>query len=267
MAYNPMSNRFLFDTGAKTLLKNMHGGGDTSLGGTTQDFTKTVQGLLQRVHDENDQIRRAGLEDLCRIYWKPIYCHLRRGWAKTNDDAKDLTQAFLLWLVEGDALRRYTPERSSLRTYLKSLLRHFVQDHDKALHRLKRGGGARLADLNCDAAELEGILQDPRGLDPERVFDRVWKAELIRRAVDRVAERFRARGQMLQFRVFEEYDLSGEKPTYAALAARLGLKEPDIANYLFAARNAIRAEIRAELGAITDGVERLEEEWNAFFQL
>lgn len=242
---------------------------DTTLGGATQDFRKTVQDLLLRVRDPDAQVRKGGLEDLCRIYWKPIYGHLRRGWAKSNEEAKDLTQAFLLWLVEGDALSRYVPERSSLRTYLKSLLKHFVQDHDKALHRLKRGGGARLTELNRDAAELEAVLRDPRGMDPEQVFDRVWRLELVRRSVGRVAEQFHLQGRALQFQVFEAYDAkgSGEKPTYQTLAARFGMKESDIANYLFAVRHAIRSEIRAELAAMTGGPEELEEEWHAFFQL
>jgi RNA polymerase sigma-70 factor (ECF subfamily) len=246
----------------------MHSG-DTSSGGTTKDFSQTVPDLIRRVRHQAPDIRREALEELCRVYWKPVYCHLRRGWAKSNEDAKDLTQAFLLWLVEGNALTRYTPDRSALRTYLKSLLKHFVQNHDEALKRLKRGGGAHVANLNVEAGGLEGILADPQGMDPESVFDRVWKVDLIQRAVALVSKQFQAQGKALQFRVFEEYRRkeSGEKPTYAALAESYGLKESDITNYLFAVRVAIRTEIRAELAKITDGPEELEEEWNAFFQL
>lgn len=242
---------------------------DTSLGGTTQAFTRTLRDLLVRVRHEQAKVRKEALEELCRIYWKPIYSHLRRGWARTNEDAKDLTQAFLLWLVEGDAILRYAPERAAFRTYLKSLLKHFVQHHDEALSRLKRGGGARLAELNGDVGELAGTIEDRRGLDPERVFDRVWKGELIRRAVERVRERFLAQGRALQYRVFEVYSGTEfeEKPTYASLAASLGIKESDVTNYLFGVREAVRNEIRAELAAMTGGPEELEEEWNAFFRL
>jgi hypothetical protein len=126
-----------------------------------------------------------------------------------------------------------------------------------------------LATLNVEAGGLEGLLADPQGMDPESVFDRVWKVELIQQAVARVSEQFHAQGKALQFKVFEEYrrQESGEKPTYAALAECHGLKESDVTNYLFVVRVAIRTEIRAELAKITDGPEELEEEWNALFQL
>lgn len=243
--------------------------GDTSLGGPAKEFAKTVWDLISRARDSSPEVRLPALDEFCRIYWKPIYFHIRLAWGKPNEDAKDLTQAFLLWIVEGDALTVYSRERASFRTYLKTLLQHFVHDQEEALHRLKRGGGVQLLHLNRDAAALDEVLKDHRGIDPGRVFDRVWRVELLKRAVDRVAERFRSTGQAQKFQVFEQYDGqgSGEKPTYAALAQRLGLKESDVTNYLFAVRSEIRSEIRAALTAMTDGPEELEEEWNAFFKL
>jgi hypothetical protein len=118
-------------------------------------------------------------------------------------------------LVEGDAVLRYAPQRAAFRTYLKSLLKHFVLHHDEALGCLKRGGGARLAESKGDVGELVGAIEDPQGLDPERIFERLWKGELIRCAEEQVREWFSAEGRALQFKVFEEY--SGcdaeEKPT------------------------------------------------------
>src|SRR5215813_14423386 len=113
---------------------------DTSLGGTQKDFAKTAWGVIQRARDSSPQVRQDGLNDLCRRYWKPVYHFLRVGYSKNNEDAKDLTQAFFLWLSEGEALRRYEPERASFRTYLKTLLRHFVLNQQEAMSRLKRGG-------------------------------------------------------------------------------------------------------------------------------
>src|SRR5262252_4981622 len=101
------------------------GTGETSLGGAGRDFPKTAGDMLSKVLDSSTGVRRAGFEDLSRRYWKPVYYYVRLAWAKTNEDAKDLSQAFFLWLTEGDTLRRYQPERASFRAYLKSLLKHF----------------------------------------------------------------------------------------------------------------------------------------------
>jgi RNA polymerase sigma-70 factor (ECF subfamily) len=226
---------------------------ETSIGGLQKGFPQTVWG--------------AGLEALCGRYWKPVYHHIRLTWRKSNEDAKDLTQAFFLWLIDGEALKRYAPERGSFRIFLKSLLRHFVLHHEEAVHRLKRGGGVRLLDLHHADAPLENLVEVPSAPDSEELFDRAWMKTLLGHAVGRVQRRLETKGGGLKFRVFKEYDLSAsaERPTYAELARRHGIKETDVSNYLFAVREEIRSEIRAELSETTSTADGLEEEWNAFF--
>jgi DNA-directed RNA polymerase specialized sigma24 family protein len=241
--------------------------GETSLGGNAKDFPKTATDLISRAKDPSEGIRHPALEEICRKYWKPIYSHIRLAWGKPNEDAKDLTQAFLLWIVEGDALTRYAQERASFRTYLKTLLRNFVRDQEDALRRLKRGGGVRFLDLEHTERALSETFKDARAINPEQVFDKVWKVELVRGAVEAVGERLKSTGRALQFQVFEEYDGSGaeKNPTYTDIAKRFDLKESDVANYLAMVREAIGHEIKAELSKMTSTPEELEEEWNALF--
>ncbi len=240
--------------------------GDTTLGGSEKDFPKTVWELVSRAREGPEGDGRAALEELCRRYWKPVYTYLRVGWARSNEDAKDLTQAFFLWLVEDDLLKRYDRGRAAFRTYLKSLLKHFVQDHDKAIHRLKRGGGILILELDGGKG-AGGDLPDPKAADPEQAFDQAWLSALMALAIDRVKARFSDGRREVQFRVFEQYSLlpPGERPTYAALARTLGLGEDDVKNHLFTVREEIRKEIRRELSNTTGGPGELEDEWNAFF--
>ena len=95
--------------------------GDTTLGGFRKEFPQTSWQFLAQVQDSSVSVRQAGMEELCQRYWKPIYHFVRVGWAKSNEDAKDLTQAFLLWLVEGSALQRYTSAKASFRTSVPQL--------------------------------------------------------------------------------------------------------------------------------------------------
>ncbi len=90
--------------------------GDTSLGGPHRGFPATTWGMVRQLADSSGSQRREGLEALCRRYWKPVYRYLRIGFAKSNDDAKDLTQAFFAWLLEGDVLERYRPDRAGTST-------------------------------------------------------------------------------------------------------------------------------------------------------
>lgn len=235
---------------------------DTSLGGAAAGFTETLWQSVRRAADSSPDLRRRGLEELCTRYWKPIYRYIRIAWRKSNEDAKDLTQAFCLWLVEGEAVRKYEAERGGFRAFLKTLIKHFVLHQEEALHRLKRGGGVAIHAL--DDADAAG---DPAGQDPDREFDAAWRVEILSRAVAAVRKRFDADGRKVKFQVFEAYDLGSASgaPTYAELGAKFGIKATDVQNYLAAVREEVRTEIRRELAETTSSREELEEEWNAFF--
>lgn len=240
---------------------------DTSLGGSGVNFAETVWGMIERARDESPEVRQAGLDDLARSYWKPVYRYLRVAWAKSNEDAKDLTQAFFLWLADRQALARYAPERGSFRTFLKALLRHFVQHHDQALDRIKRGGGRVILNLDQEDASLAGVLADSKALSPEEAFEREWRNTLLSTAVERVRRRLETDGAGIKFKVFEAYYLGGhsqDRPTYTAVADRLGVKEGEVKHYLIDVREDVRNEIRAQLAQTLSKPDDFQEEWNAF---
>jgi RNA polymerase sigma-70 factor (ECF subfamily) len=237
---------------------------DTSLGGQDAHFIQTAWGVIQRACDPSPEVRRGGLEDLCRSYWKPVYHYLRVAWAKSNEDAKDLTQAFFLWLADPQALQRYEAERGSFRSFLKSLLRHFVQHHDEALARLKRGGGHTI--LTLDGPGF--FVADPHSATPEEAFEKEWREAVIDQAFERVRSVLQESGHEKKFRAFEEYYLNvppGGRQTYASIAEKLDLTPIDVQHYLADVRELFRREIRAQLSQTVSRSEELEEEWNAFF--
>jgi RNA polymerase sigma-70 factor (ECF subfamily) len=243
-------------------------GSETTLGGPDRYFPETTVGFLSLLRRRTEDGRRAALEVLCTRYWKPVYAYVRAGWSKSNEDAKDLTQAFFLWIQENGALERFEEERGGLRPYLKVLLRRFVKDKDVALNRLKRGGGVQVLPLaRGDAAAIEHLVPDPRAEEPEAAFERVWRTELVEQAVERLRERCRKDGRAVAFSVLEGYDLAtgAEPSTYRTLGERLGLSEADIKKHLFAMRDALLQEIRAELAQLTAGDADQAREWEFLF--
>jgi RNA polymerase sigma factor (sigma-70 family) len=243
---------------------------ETSMGGARRELPETIWETIRRVGAASTGVRREGLAELFLLYWKPIYYYIRASWHKSNEDAKDLTQAFFLWLLENtENLQQYDPEQGGFRTYLKTVLKHFVYNQEKALRCLKRRGAAARLNLDEDQTLDQLAVAEPAESDPEKAFDRAWVNSLIARAFRRVRDRLAAAGEETRFRVFEEYELSGsgEPPTYLAVAQKLGLKESDVRNYLFAVRGEIRAEIRADLARMTSDPRELAEEWNAFFEI
>ena len=236
----------------------------TGLGGEARSFP-TTQGSWVDDLGRSDSYGRA-LALLCERYWKPIYWYVRFSGARANEESKDLTQAFLLWLLEDEALRAYAPEKGRFRPFLKVLLKRFLGHEAEAKRRLKRGGAVRVLALD-DPSFPGDTVPDPKSADPEQAFDRLWALELARGAIDRVRERLLRQGKGVKFDVYAEIDLSrtGEVPSYRDLAARTKLAEHDVRNYLRDVRALIREEIRGDLAETVDRPEDLETEWHELF--
>lgn len=240
---------------------------DTSVGEPGGRFPETAHDLLAGLREADGPRYRAALSALCRRYWKPVYTYVRTAWAKSNEDAKDLTQAYFLWLLEGNPLEKYDPSRGTFHGYLKGTLRSFVGHQDRALGALKRGGAAHLISLEGALPVLEEVVPESRSADPEMIFEQVWIVDLVQRAVERLRERYRSRGKEASFRVYEDYVLSQAqpRPTYHDLASRYGLKEREVETALESLRLEVRREIRAELAELAPDPGSLEEEWNRLF--
>jgi RNA polymerase sigma-70 factor (ECF subfamily) len=242
--------------------------GDTSIGGRQKDFseTRTTWTVIQNARDDSPEVRQRGFEEFCKKYWKPIYQYLRMAWRKSNEDAKDLTQAFFAWLSDPEILKRYAPERGSFRTFLKTLLRHFVQHEDEAMHRLKRGGGQAIVSLDqLGASGYEGPA-DPQSPDPDEAFEQEWRSTVMAHALDRVKRRLVKRGREIKLRVFEAYCVErpgGVRASYAEIAGQLSLKESDVKQYLIDVREEIRRALGKQIAKMVSTSDEFEEEWKA----
>lgn len=215
--------------------------GFTDIGGSRQAFPMTTANLQAKLRDPDPEARQAVLDTLALRYWKPIYHFLRLAYGKGNEEAKDLTQKFFVWLLERDVLLKFDPARSAFRTFLKGLVRNFAGNEFQAAQRVKRGGGLQVRALD----EAEAVAE----LDPDKAFDEVWMREVVARAIACVRARYEAGRKLVPFLAFETYHRADPPPRYADLARQLGVKEGDVRNYLSEVREKVRAEVLLELSA------------------
>src|SRR5690242_5657939 len=90
---------------------------------------------------------RHAWEELARVYWRPLYGHVRRR-GRSHCDAQDLVQAFFERLLEKPVIQQAQRDRGRFRTFLLAALDNFLaNEYDRAVA-LKRGGGAPLQSLN-----------------------------------------------------------------------------------------------------------------------
>jgi RNA polymerase sigma factor (sigma-70 family) len=228
------------------------------------NFPPTRLSVVERTRSGDQETRRLAFETLIDAYWKPTYKYLRLKWALGPDAAADLTQEFFTHALEKDVLARYEPSRARFRTYLRLCLDGFASNAKKAERRLKRGGGVTTVPLDFDAAEGEIVRQELSvPPDVDELFDQEWIRALFQRAVADLRVWSAETGRETMFTVFERYDLAGEaddRPTYAAIAADLGLTATTVTNHLAAMRRQLRRFVLDRLRDLTTSDEEFDAE-------
>src|SRR5262245_10368071 len=128
----------------------------TSIGGEALQFRTTCWSSILQAREGD----RENLGMLIRTYWKPVYAYIRNGWGKSNEDAKDLTQAFFTGRIGRPFLADVGPGKGRFRSFLRACLKNFLSNEEKRRQALKREG--RLPPLSLNALEHE----IPGSLDP-----------------------------------------------------------------------------------------------------
>ena len=99
--------------------------------------------------------RKVALEDLFRLYYKPVYRFFQKALAIEGRHLDDVTQDFFTRFVEKDFLKSVAQEKS-FRGFLKVACRRHYVNWRKAQQSAKRGGGrtVSLQDAGEDAAAV-----------------------------------------------------------------------------------------------------------------
>jgi len=240
---------------------------DTRLGGDRRDFPSTCWSRLLDNVQRGEEGRQAEVQELATFYWKPIYAYVRLQWAKTNEEAKDLTQDFFLWMMESDFLAKADPDRGRFRSFVKVALKNYLAHEHEKRGRQKRGGDRRTVGLEEAFQRIDGDHgPEPSGGTPEEAMDLAWRDELLGRALGRLEDTCRREGKDRYFEVFRDFHLSGsDGADYRTAAARHGISEADVSNYLMSARKRLRSILTGLVAETVRGEAELREELEALF--
>lgn len=209
------------------------------------------------------------IETLAERYWRPAHAYLR-ALGRTREEARDLVQGFFVWVIESGFLAKADPQRGRFRAFVKTALSNFATDADRYAATQKRGGGARIASIDALAADDEATgdgndvaweLADPTAVAPEDALDAVWRAEIVRAALERTRLRFESAGTPRVFEIFRAYFLDpSDESDYRALARQHGISTVDVSNSLMRAKRAYRTELRALVIETVGSTQDLEDE-------
>jgi RNA polymerase sigma-70 factor (ECF subfamily) len=168
---------------------------------------------------------QAALEQLCRVYWYPLYVYVRRR-GYSPEDAQDLTQSFFERLLERDLLADLRPTGARFRSYLLHAMKNLLASEWVRAHADKRGGRRAILSLDELGAEARFAPEAGETEAPDAAFERRWAGTVLQSALERLRQEQVANGKQAEFEVLANC-LTGAAPgqPYATIAVQLGMTE------------------------------------------
>jgi len=206
-------------------------------------FPTTNWSLLARASLSGETEAHAALDELCRRYWAPLHQFIQmRGYQPA--EAEDLTQAFLLHLMQHEAFRKPDKLKGRFRSFLLGALVRFLHDERDRRAAQKRGGHTPHVSLESQVSEHSPL---PTAAEALR-FDRAWAVAILRASLARVQAEYVAAGQGPTFEVARQF-LPGttEPPSYEHAAGLLGMSVSAFTSELHRLRKRVRDLTREEI--------------------
>ena len=214
---------------------------ETSLGGPRAAFAETLWTTVLRAKDDGSALGR-----LIERNWKPLYFYIRRK-GRDIEQAKDLTQAFFIHLMEVRLLDRVERGRGRFRSFLLAALEHFLANEYRTARADKRGGAVSTLALDFFGAEreFEPALADT----PEGLYLRAWAAGVLQESLETLKAELGSQFDAVRRHLVPE----GQRPSYRDSAAELGMTEFEFTNFLRRARLRLRGLIVERVRDSVDG--------------
>lgn len=178
--------------------------------------------------------RRAALEELCVLYWRPIYGFLRRRGLAVAE-AQDATQGFFQSLLEEDLFAKAQADSGRMRSFLLGALQRWQRGEWRKAQAGKRGGGRELLSLDVMAEDDGFEVADSAGDTPERHFEKSCALALLEAAMQRLAKEQAAAGKEVAFTVL--------RPLLAPLGGQAAITQEEAAEQLHLTPEALRVTL------------------------
>jgi RNA polymerase sigma factor (sigma-70 family) len=233
--------------------------------GSAQVFATTHWSVVQAAKAGDLSVVNAALEQLCRLYWYPLYAFLRHQ-GRSPHDAQDLTQEFFARLLQGKFLQNVGPEKGKFRSFLLAALKHFLCDEWDKARAEKRGGGQTFISLDGhDPDELYLREPDP-GATAEQIFEKRWALALLAQAFSRLREEFADAGKLREFDHLKVFlSTLTNDGAYDAVALTLEVAVDSVAVKVHRLRQRYGELIRAEIAKTVASPADIEEELRHLF--
>lgn len=227
---------------------------------TQARFDHTHWTVVLTAANQNRPGASDALEDLCRIYWPPIYAFLRRQ-GQSPENAKDLTQGFFAHMLDGERLKNVHPEKGKFRSFLLACLNNYARGERDRGNAQKRGGGHAEIPINVSEIEMNLGVDPPDLRDPALIFEKKWATVLLLFVLQTLRDEYAAAGKVEFFEVLQPF-VTGEaaRGDFAEAAARLKLSEGAARVAAARLRDEYRIKLRREVGRTVGDDSQIDDE-------
>lgn len=200
------------------------------------------------------------MQDLCCIYWPPVYAFIRRSGFDPHA-AEDLTQDFFSDLIQRDKLLSSADQNAGrFRTYLLAAVKHSLANFRRHGAAKKRGGDVRTLAVDWNDAERRYAAEPVDGWTPEAIFHRRWAMTLLQRVLEQLHGGFADAGREQWFQAMSPFLTGDSKPQYQELAVQLGTTPAAIRVAVHRLRKQYRDALAAEIAGTLGDPDAIHEE-------
>jgi RNA polymerase sigma factor (sigma-70 family) len=225
----------------------------------SQGWNKTSWSMIGRLGEAKVPAQSPAWDWLVATYERPMCTYIRsvlgrvRGRA-SEDDVRDLYQAFLTACLEKGWLSKAAPERGMFRAYAKTLLKRFVYQHLRAQSAQRRRPGEGRETYPLLDSDADALPEDE---DSSEAFDREW----VKVALERALERLRKERER-DYEVVHDLRLTDGAGS-EDLAARIGVHPKQLPVIRHRARKRLSHLFADELRKTVGDEKAFQEEWRA----
>jgi DNA-directed RNA polymerase specialized sigma24 family protein len=230
-------------------------------------FSTTHWSVVLAAGDTTSPASRPALEELCRIYWYPLYAFARRR-GHQHDDAEDLTQGFLSYLLQKNLVGKAREDLGRFRSFLLACFQHFLDHQFQHDHARIRGGDTQQISLDTEGAERRFALELSTTDTPETLFERKWALTVLRQAMDGLETEYRRQGKTELFDSLHPFLKDpDDSARQRGLAERLQMTEGALRVALFRLRQRYRELLRSVVAQTVGDLNEIDAEIQHLIQV
>lgn len=228
-------------------------------------FRTTHWSVVVRAGHGNAPEAGPALNELCQVYWYPLYAFARRQGCGVAE-AEDLTQAFFARLLEHNFIAQAEPDKGRFRSFLLVMFKRFLANEWHRQHAQKRGGFQSTIAIDADLAESRLGTEFKDNEPPDVLFDRQWALLLLDQVMNRLQREYVDTGRTRLFERLEACLTRDETAlSYTKIAGELNLTEAAVKMAMQRLRARYRMILREEIARTVVSTDDIEAELRDLF--